>query len=1202
MADFSRRAFLQGNLAAVVLAYLAEQGYAPADQPGAAFGPAAIRDTTPNPPWDGTTTTAPYTLDASATMSQDYFQTDLVSIDADADLVAPFVHADGSVAALIVSGDNIASLSRDSTAPTGWAYDVVFSSQWGYTGVSAIAAGTASDGTVYGAILTGTGDRATDADPALYWIQWTPANGWQWTGVFETDIDPATTEITAHRALDGQVYFTIWDADNTLHLWAPELAWNPITITAVRGQPYTNPQLIWSGSAPADATCGIAATGTEFLGERILAWCPQTGSGLSSAWGPWEGAAIAGAGQIIDIVPAPGSLPTALMNQTGSLGWVPGLFGVPSSTGGFGAVDAVYTWGPDTGRSIMAIGAGTVSVMSVDDGTGAPVVELEEAVAALYGPTAPALDAAFVAVEEGTGFLSILAKDPTTGIWSRTPVHQPATDVLDISAWRVQLTLQDANGVPVSGQDIVVTPDRAVAMWQVTGSAVAAPDSPVTRTTDDYGRVTLAFPVLELDAPGLTVLITDKDGVTTQEFQVAPDGEVHGYLLGTGTLLGKPAFDGAALQSATDSSGAPVVPGVSADSADAAATAMTNCMKVGKGTIDTSQVQSFTVNLTGGTASYSESSSASAFFHLLPGGGPAGNVGSDLSKDLKAIEHAIRNAVRKVSQVVAHYLGEAEGWAISLALDINETVTFVVDGVRAAITAIHGILNAIGADISKAIKWLRMVFDDILGEAEAHAKLLTDVIVLDMPQALRTLADDLANLADGYFSGLQGAILSDLEGDFGTSVAAGTLSAATGAPPEGGSGGVIGDDEPVGDSTGGGSTGISHNWLFEKIQKEWDDLKQDDSGLWDDTEGLFGQLWAALGDLGELAATFAEVIWEEFKTLLTPTTAKGMAFTRLVSVMHQLVARGTALADQLVGTFVSMIKAIADLIEDFVNTPIAGLGLLGALLSKLGVSSSLTLGHVFALLITFPMTLVNRLATGAPMDVPQRADSASGVVATTVVDTWGKYRLAVHGSARALHSIIDLVDDFATATSGDDKAKPNKWVSGFDAFTSLALGAVTWPAPKVDGKTPPPFTTDLPRGTQIEKLTLAHWALSVAGPGIGLLIFAVRLGTAQRAPSPNPTATPYGLWMPWVNMLTFAATLGTGVYLDWADTTHVTEKDKIVAYAETITEVLPRVLSPLATQYINSPADELPLAIKAVVDAMQLVSAGFLFKQMEDVT
>jgi hypothetical protein len=1132
-------------------------------------------------------------------MSQDYFQTDLVSIDTDADLVAPFVHADGSVAALIVNGDNIASLARDTTAPTGWAYDVLFTSQWGYTGVSAIAAGTASDGSVYAAILTGTGDRATNADAALYWIRWTASDGWQWTGIFETDIDPATTEITARRALDGQVYFTIWDADNTLHLWAPELAWDPITITAVRGEPYTNPQIIWSGSGPADPTCGIAATGTAFLGERILAWCPQSGSGLSSTWGPWEGAGITGAGTIIDIVPAPGSLPTALMDTTGSLGWVPGLFGVPSSTGVFGEVDTVYTWGPDTGRSIMTIGAGTVQVMSVDDGTGAPVVELEEAVAALYGPTAPAVDAAFFAAEEGTGFLSILAQDPTTGIWSRTPVHQPATDVLDIDAWRVQLTLQDANGVPVSGQNIVVTPDRAIAMWQVTGSVVAAPDSPVTMTTDNYGRVTLAFPVLELDAPGLAVLITDKDGVTTQEFQVAPDGEVHGYLLGTGSLLGKAAFTGAALQSATDSTGAPVIPGVSSDTATNAATAMTNCMKVGKGTIDPTQVQSFTVGLSGGNATYQESSTASAFFHLLPGGGPAGNVGSDISKDLKAIEHAIRNAVRKVSQVVAHYLGEAEGWAISIALDINETVTFLVDGVRAAVTAIHGILHAIGADISKAINWLRMAFDDIIGEAEAHAKLLTDVIVLDMPQALRDLATDLESLADGYFSGLQADILNDLNTDFGTSVAAGNLSAATGAPPEDGSGGLLGD----GDSSGGGSaTTTSHNWLFEKIEKEWDDLKQDDSGTWDDTEGLFGQLWVALGDLGDLAETLMEVIWEEFKTLLNPTTAKGMGFARIVRVLQKLVVQATELADQVVATFVAMIKVIADLIEDLVNTPIVGLGLLGAILSKLGVSSSLTLGHVFALIITFPMTLVNRLATDAPMDTPVRGASSSGVVATTVVDTWGKYRLAVHGSVRALHSVIDLVDDFATFQSGDEKAKPNKWVSAFDAFSSLALGAVTWPALKVDGKTPAPFETALPHGTQIEKLTLAHWALSVAGPGIGLLIFSIRLGAAQRAPSPNPADPPYGLWMPWVNMLTFASTLGTGLYLDWADTTHVTEHDKIVAFAETITELLPRVLSPLATQYVNDAADVLPLAIKSVVDAMQLVSAGFLFNQMEQVT
>ncbi|QAY73339.1 hypothetical protein ET445_08265 [Agromyces protaetiae] len=168
MPDLSRRGFLQANLATVFAAILAERGLSAAEAerlalPGAAFGPAATA--TPDPMWDGSTTTGPYTLNASSAMSQDYFLTDDVVLDTEASLVAPFEHADGSIAAIVVNSGNISILQRDATAPTGWSLTTSLSldSDDGdsyYPPASLVAAGRGADGNIYGLLFLGTGPRA----------------------------------------------------------------------------------------------------------------------------------------------------------------------------------------------------------------------------------------------------------------------------------------------------------------------------------------------------------------------------------------------------------------------------------------------------------------------------------------------------------------------------------------------------------------------------------------------------------------------------------------------------------------------------------------------------------------------------------------------------------------------------------------------------------------------------------------------------------------------------------------------------------------------------------------------------------------------------------------------------------------------------------------------------------------------------------
>ncbi|MCC6856549.1 MAG: hypothetical protein IT189_10880 [Microbacteriaceae bacterium] len=115
-----RRTFLQGGLSAAVIAALAERG-AFAAQPGAAFGPAAVRALDPAPPGSRT----PYSLTTSSVLSEDYFMTASVPIDPTADSVGPFVNLNGDVEALVVSGGILSHLARDSTQPSGWSFGAV---------------------------------------------------------------------------------------------------------------------------------------------------------------------------------------------------------------------------------------------------------------------------------------------------------------------------------------------------------------------------------------------------------------------------------------------------------------------------------------------------------------------------------------------------------------------------------------------------------------------------------------------------------------------------------------------------------------------------------------------------------------------------------------------------------------------------------------------------------------------------------------------------------------------------------------------------------------------------------------------------------------------------------------------------------------------------------------------------------------------
>lgn len=66
--------------------------------------------------------------------------------------------------------------------------------------------------------------------------------------------------------------------------------------------------------------------------------------------------------------------------------------------------------------------------------------------------------------------------------------------------------------------------------------------------------------------------------------------------------------------------------------------------------------------------------------------------------------------------------------------------------------------------------------------------------------------------------------------------------------------------------------------------------------------------------MGTLAADLGDLLWEAIKTIATPTAAKGMAVSRLMSVVGQLVAQVLTIADDTVDIFALL------LIDEALNT------------------------------------------------------------------------------------------------------------------------------------------------------------------------------------------------------------------------------------------------------------------------------------------
>ena len=735
--------------------------------------------------------TAPFTVRASSTLAQDVFTTHQVALPTDGDgtvtaTVTPVAHSDGPTA-VVAGPDGLSLLRPDPDSPSGSVFTTVTGAAVDATG--GLCAASRPDGSIALAFYVGD--------------QWaTAVLGLDGTASAVTTVDPGAgvypaTAFRASFAPDGTPTFAALGttADQNPMLVVTE----PATGTT-RTYPIVSEDLLDQGPTDLYALVGTlgvtqlvvgvvqTATGTPYLLIEVE-------GGASARPVAWSGARVTSCYRLLApflFTPpgAPDAVAVMLWADSdghpflGALGQDGDLLSAPLallSAPAYGlqppaVTQAAWAADPVTGQVVCHLldDGGRLWVQEVDLGTGATStpVPLADGVTSLDAPQVGATSASTLFVTapspelDGTVVLTTLGRAATTQTWVLTPVHTANATHLQLSAYRTVLTVLDADDRPVAGHDLQVTPTFAVTGFDAAGGVVLPAGTATPLTTDATGQVTVAAPATALYAAQLTV-VHDPGSGTPESLSVAPDGELHQFLAG-GALNGWTSL--AAAITANAGPGA-AVPGLSpGDTAavQAVAAAVGAAVQCGFAATGGAAAPAFTLSgLGSGTPVYTPGTAAPR--RLL------GSWWDDVVHDAESVWHAVERGVAAVSQVQS-WFDAAEGYLVRLTLDIagyvGTEIEYAVTDLRSAAVAVHGIFQALGADLDAVVNFLRTTFEDLLGGSDALAGTLYGWLTAgddstDGLGAVYAAIEELENLADDAFSSAESdveQVLRDLQG------------------------------------------------------------------------------------------------------------------------------------------------------------------------------------------------------------------------------------------------------------------------------------------------------------------------------------------------------------------------------------------------------------------------------------------------------
>ncbi|MFE2021877.1 hypothetical protein ACFW9O_27945 [Streptomyces sp. NPDC059499] len=359
--------------------------------------------------------------------------------------------------------------------------------------------------------------------------------------------------------------------------------------------------------------------------------------------------------------------------------------------------------------------------------------------------------------------------------------HTPAlaqVNTYEVTTYRTQFTLTDANGIPVSNRSLTVSASTTSGAV-INGSVqIIGPDTgqAATVTTTATGIVTVGLLATDFAPPTLTFtdLPQQAEGDAEPGFgpvPAAPGGPVQAYLAGstagisnggtsaTGTLAyktdGNTTFTPDAISGAQrPQNGGPVFPGVQGDNpvmtADQAHTAVQNL--IAKGTGATGQdLAGFIINrdVVTDRPSYQEFYDRDAYLAELAHHNNV--VGESLWGDIEGLWDSVWQGIKSAAMAVYHVGVNLVDGIVQIAVKIGDAIvnlgSLIIKGIEDAVNAVMAVFSAIEAFIKDVIDFLKALFDAtaIFNSAEAISQGLRGALTT----AQAALGNAITNIEPG---------------------------------------------------------------------------------------------------------------------------------------------------------------------------------------------------------------------------------------------------------------------------------------------------------------------------------------------------------------------------------------------------------------------------------------------------------------------
>jgi hypothetical protein len=1165
----------------------------------------------------------PYSLQASCELSEDHFLTSDLIIGTK-DEVIPFVNPYTKMVEAIVyssaGSGSVYHLQRDPSATTGWT-PVVIDLTGNVTDPANVA--VASDGSAVYMLVYGTPDNnsggpawLTQLSSATTWAEGYNAT-YDELGFGNLPID--TNTIGGFKGGIDQhsnCYFYASGADSSTRTTSV-VGWIP-------GPGWASGEVDWQLLQTLDTSEHTisdyivlfdTSTGPNPVGYSLILTSDQELNGYAQI--PFSRQATAqfsvspldnmGSDNVTALLWAfitdPGSGVPAYAFQTANQTWFAAGDGSDArsvSDQPASAAHSVAVWTGDLDVVNLLDSNGTLNtILQNPDQTWLAPITTVPGLASIFGvPADPNHSTLFaIGLDES---LSVLSLDDSG--WTQTLVRTDGTQLVEIDSYRTQISLLDANDVPVAWGQARISTDRPIGFWQPAGSSFVTPAAPVTLTADNKGEITFSVPAEELDCAVLTVQALDPNGNPTgSPVTVTPDYDVRGFLQGTGTLTDIGPLTNNALLQAKNSGGGdlfPTLTGLSGDTQTTALTATTTALnkfiaagqnpKTAPGPSDTKSLQ---LMMNKGVPDVNTSLDAFAFAPVRA----AAELQLSIGHLFDTIGHALRHGAAKLVSIVVQWSDETGGWVVNLGAEIagalQQFTNLVITDMKDAFHAVGGFFQALGADIAEAVQWLKHNVLDLLKAAWSNAGTVATFIG-SAPDAFAAQVKQLDFSANQYFANLE-SDTKTLIGKGYKAVTGYTLGSPapqpTPSPP--GDTGSTGSQSKLLKDVGEFSKVINDapgKWLLDKItqyvppvvslgmptlpQQNYEAYLEDLTGAWNNGSAAVSDLLGTINSLQSLfGKTKQSALPAQLDTLFTDMEGAAVNFLAFCDDVADFVLQVAIKALEDFGTFFTTSFNI-----------VSPTSLLGQLLDLAGINIKMNLAEIAGLIVAFPATLVSDIVgNGKTMPalpaLPVEQSEVAGYQAA--LDESGTVQLwlgILGGTTQVIWGLADIIGDLQTfADESGKRPQQSGAINIIDILCPIFESGFLFPLPidqKLEKQLVPPiiFTALLP--SIFGALAEMEW------PNL----------KGKIAELPNGIGDVLQDYVaPIIQAFAGAANTALGVAFQ-------VENDDTVAtdIAGTVLGNLSFMLAVFGTVWLNVTTEDVPVLVKMVVDAIGNVGAA----------